>query len=380
MQGKVINSYADIALFMENVCRKPEFPLLGICDDWRLEFSPFVELPTIRTTGFQEHWLKKLMVGISEEEIADLMRMVNRLLEDYSESTGEESQAIGHEIVFFACIYRRAVWGMIEGAPPESAEQHTSLWKWSLWEPIAHTDGDFCIAHGWTTGEERRLGYVDRYVQTRANPLDLNENEKALLSATSEFIWSIFRATNAIQESIDAAADCQKDVVGTPAWKAGLAKAVVGSLGPRSLVTQREHDRVCSDTSLATSYAIDLDNEFRAIRATCCLVGRVVSLSVGHATGRGPFVPHRGVIFDGPVPSAADANGLKRVARESFDALCRVGADQSSGLSTTNRMDDANAMVVAATVMASHFKSFAHIQTCVGIVAACANRFAKNTK
>ena len=306
--------------------------------------------------------------------------MVKSLLEEYSESTGENCQSIGHEIVFLACMYRRAVWGTIEGATPENAEQHISRWKWWLWEPAANQDEDFCIARGWVPGEARFLGYVDRYLETRGSPVDLDENEKVLLSATSEFIWSIFRATNAIQESIDAAADCQRDVVVSPAWKTGLAKKVVGSLCSLSLVTQREHDRVFADTALANSYAIDLDIEFHAIRATCCWIGRVVSLSVGHATGRGPFIPHRGVIFDGPVPTVADASGLKRVAKESFDALCRVGADQANRSSTTNRMDDANAMVVAATIMASHFKSFALVQTCVDIVETCANRFVYSRK
>ena len=357
---------------------KREFPMLGICEDWRLEFMPFLEIPTILSSGFQEQILRKLERGLSEQEIGVVVKMIKSLLLDYKDSTREYSQSIGHEIVFWACICRRAVWQEVKGAPAEGDETRESLWQWSLWEPKTQNDTDMGIAFGW--GEGRPMGYMDRYLDMRANPIEMDPKGRQLLGATSEFMWSIFRATDAIQESIDAAADNQTDEVGSIAWRAGLAKTVVHSMATRSLVTRRELARVCADDELAASYAIDLDNECRSIRATCCLVSRVITLSVGQATGRGPFVPHRGVLFDGPVPTGEDAHALKRVASESFAALCRVGAEKANVTRVQNRRDDANAMVVAATVMASHFKTFSHVQTCTDIVATCASRFINETQ
>ena len=85
--------------------------------------------------------------------------------------------------------------------------------------------------------------------------------------------------------------------------------------------------------------------------------------------------------MDPSPPSTVDgAHALKRVATQSFAALCRVGAENASGTRVPNRIDDANAMVVAATVMASHFKTFSHVQTCADIVATCASRFIDETQ
>ena len=223
------------------------------------------------------------------------------------------------------------------------------------------------------------MGYVDSYLDKRANPVEL-DNEGQTLCAQHQNSCGPYSWPLTIQESIDATADSQSEEVGSAAWRAGLAKTVVRSMAPCSLVSRRELECVCADDELAVSYAIDFDNECRSVRTACCLVSLVVTLSVGQATGRGPFVPHHGVLFDGPVPIVAGAHALKRVATQSFAALRRMGAENASETHVPNRIDDANAMVVAATVMASHFKTFAHVQTCADIVATCASRFIDETQ
>lgn len=350
------------------------FPVWGICDDWKLEFAPFLELPTIRAAGFQEQLVRRVSMGFSPHDIEGVMRTIRGLLEDYAESTRENSQSIGHEILFWACMYRQAISQGPCGLQAEYGKQNESVWKWWLWESTSGSDEEAGIAYGWHNGKVRRMGYVDRYVQTRENPVDMDMSSVALLSATSDLIWSVFRATDIVQESIDAAADCQNTVIGSRPWRMGLARTVVQTMRERCLVSAKEYECVCANDDLAAAYAIELDNECRAIRATCCLLGRVVTLSVGHNTGRGPFVPHRGVLFGGPVPTDAGRPHIKRMATESFAALRRVGAALANGTSVQNKMDDANAMVVAASTMASHFKCFSHVRTCADIVATCANR------
>lgn len=348
----------------DRACRYPDF---GVCNDWKLVLPPYVAMPSLPQSRWGAQGLAALATPTKEG--AKLIAIIIKgLLAEHAAALPSEAQARGHEILFWCCVYRKLVWRL-------SSAQPTDAWGWAGWSTAACSGHEQPLACAWGTPGEGPSGRMDNYVEARAKSKPMGTQQAALLAQASAYLAQLLGAVDAVRATLDHCADTLLDPpagVGPDPLSAAATAAAMHTAGH---ISKSELDGVLGGECVADDYALALDTECRTAGKICSFMHRVLVSSAAQLAGVGPLAPHPGILLDTTTLAAEPGVGLHTRAAASYAALQRrhpteAGVPTPAGVAK----DDANAMVLAAVALASHFKHFAYCRTCSEIIHACANR------
>lgn len=348
------------------------FPNFGVCNDWKLEMPGYVIMPNLPQSRWHAQGVASL--GLPTRAGAKLLAVVIKgLIGEHAAATPPEAQARGHEILFWCCVYRKVIWCLSQ-SPPASA------WRWEDWETAARAGHEEPLAYGWATPGVGPHGRMDNYVDARAHQTPICTQQAALQSQASAYLAQLLVAVDAVHIALD---DCADTFIGPPSGAEPdqlPSAATAAAMHAAGHISKTELDGVLAGECVADDYALALDTECRTAGKLCSFLHRVLVSSGAQLTGVGPLVPHAGILLDTATLASEPGVGLRARAAASFTALQRRH-ETPAGLPVTPgaTKDDANAMVLAAVALASHFKHFAYCRTCSEIIQDCTNRAISNS-
>lgn len=350
--------------FGERDCRFPDF---GICNDWKLELPAYVAMARLP----QSRWGAQGLATLDRPTKAGaklLAVVIKGLLAEHAAAIPSEAQARGHEILFWCCVYRKVIWRLSSARPAD-------VWGWAEWSTAASAGHEEPLAHGWRGADAGANGRMDKYVDARARFTPMCAQQAALLAQASAYLAQLLAAVDAVHVALDdcvdtllgPASDTEPDLLAAPATAAAMHAA--------GHISKTELDGVVAGECVADDYVLALDTECRTAGKLCSFLHRVLLSSAAQLAGVGPLVPHAGILLDTATLAGEPVLGLRTQAAASFTALQRRH-EAPTGLSVPPgaTKDDANAMVLAAVALASHFKHFAYCRTCSEIIQDCTNR------
>ena len=348
----------------DRACRYPDF---GVCNYWKLVLPAYVAMPSL----VQSRWGVQALSAMDKptQKGANLIALIiTGLLTDHTAAQPSEAQARGHEILFWCCVYRKVIW-RLSSAPP------TDAWDGGRWRTAACSGHEQPLAYSWDTPEAGPDGRMDTYVEARAQRKPMGTQQAALLTHASTYLAQLLSSVDAVRATLD---ECADNLLAPPAYAESdslSAAETAAAMHAAGHISKRELDGVLGGECIPHDYALALDTECRTAGKICSYMHRVLVSSAAQLAGVGPLTPHPGILLDTTTLATEPGVGLHTRAAASYAALQRrhpteAGVPTPAGVAK----DDANAMVLAAVALASHFKHFAYCRTCSEIIHACANR------